>query len=91
MPTTIVTQNTSHLELQLNFLAKELVLEKQRREKLEHEIQRMNRKLDVIETDGDSEVHKNERVRKNREKSVKRPNLDVEDLKVQNRGFVAFH
>ena len=51
----------------------------------------MTRKLDVIETDGHSEVHKNERVRKNRESAVKRPNLDFEDIKVQNRGFVAFH
>ena len=90
-PTSVATLATSHLELQLNFMAKELELERQRREKLEHEIKRMTRKLDVIETDGHSEVHKNERVRKNRESAVKRPNLDVDDIRVQNRGFVAFH
>ena len=58
-------------------MAKELELERQRREKLEDEIRRMTRKLDVIETDGHSEVHKNERIRKNRENGVKRPNMDV--------------
>ena len=51
----------------------------------------MTRKLEIIEEDGRSEVKKHDRVKQNRENMVKRPNMDVEDLKVQTRGFVAFH
>ena len=51
----------------------------------------MTRQLNVIEEDGRSEVRHNDHVRKKREQAVKRPNMDVEDLKVQNRGFIAFH
>ena len=71
-------------------MAKELELERQKRERLENEIMRMTRKLDIIEIDGRSEVNKNERIRKKREAAVKRPNMAVQDVKGKS-GFIAFH
>lgn len=45
-PSTVNTVASSKLELQLNFLAKQLELEKQRREKLQDEVVTMQRKLE---------------------------------------------
>lgn len=47
-PTTVKSVNSSALELHLNFLAKELELERLRRENLQHEVERMTRKLDQV-------------------------------------------
>ena len=44
-PSTINTIASSKLELQLNFLAKQLELERQRRERLQTEVQEMALKL----------------------------------------------
>lgn len=64
-------------------------MERQRREKLQHEVQTMAKKLNEIQEEGTEELKKNETQRIVREKNVKRPNMDVEDLKVLNNGFVS--
>ena len=88
-PSTVNTIASSKLELQLNFLAKQLELERQRREKLQSEVQTMAKKLNQIQEEGTEELKKNETQRLIREANVKRPNMDVEDLKVLNNGFVS--
>lgn len=75
--------------MQLNFLAKQLELERQRREKLQSEVEEMASKLRQIQADGRAEVIRNEVQRQARETNVKRPNMDVENLKVLNHGFVS--
>ena len=49
----------------------------------------MARKLNDIQDQGKEELKKNELLRRVREDNVKRPNMDVEDLKVLNNGFVS--
>ena len=49
----------------------------------------MAKKLNEIQEEGNEELKKNETQRIVREKNVKRPNMDVEDLKVLNNGFVS--
>ena len=49
----------------------------------------MAKKLDVIQQEGNEELKKNELQRQIRVDNVKRPNMDVEDLKVLNHGFVS--
>ena len=88
-PSTVPSIASSKLEMQLNFLAKQLHLERQRREKLQSEVEAMAKTLQAIKEEGASEVAKNEQARLKREISVKRPNLDIENIKVLNRGFVA--
>ena len=44
-PSTVVTVASSKLELQLNFLAKQLEMERQRRERLQNEVGTMAEKL----------------------------------------------
>lgn len=88
-PSTINTTASSKLEMQLNFLAKQLELERQRREKLQSEVEEMASKLRQIQADGRAEVIRNEVQRQARETNVKRPNMDVENLKVLNHGFVS--
>ena len=55
-PSTINTVASSKLELQLNYLAKQLEVERQRREKLQSEVENMAEKLRQIEQDGKQEV-----------------------------------
>ena len=88
-PSTVNTVASSKLELQLNFLAKQLELERLRREKLQNTVETMARKLNEIQRDGPEELEKNETRRQVREQNVKRPNMDVEDLKVLSGGFVS--
>ncbi len=49
----------------------------------------MAKKLSEIQNEGEEDFKKNEQKRLQRENNVKRPNMDVEDLKVQNHGFVS--
>lgn len=49
----------------------------------------MAKKLNEIQLDGEDEIKKNDKNRQIRELNVKRPNMDVEDLKVLNGGFVS--
>lgn len=49
----------------------------------------MAKKLNQIQEEGTEELKKNETQRLIREANVKRPNMDVEDLKVLNNGFVS--
>ena len=49
----------------------------------------MAKKLQEVQESGREEVAKNEKTRVQREENVKRPNMDVEDLKVLNGGFVS--
>ena len=64
-------------------------MERQRRERLQTEVQNMAQKLNQITEEGREEILKNQRLRQVRERNVKRPNMDVEDLKVLNGGFVS--
>ena len=49
----------------------------------------MAKKLHQVTAEGKEEILKNQRLRQVRERNVKRPNMDVEDLKVLNGGFVS--
>jgi hypothetical protein len=49
----------------------------------------MTKKLDEVQRAGYEEAKKNEKTRRLRENSLKRPNMDIEDLKVLNNGFVS--
>lgn len=75
--------------MQLTFLARQLEVERLRREKLQNEVESMAGRLREIEEDGRKEAEKNETVRQEREKNIKPPNMDVSDLRVLNHGFVA--
>jgi len=49
----------------------------------------MTKKLDEVQKSGYEEAKKNETTRRDRENNLKRPNMDIEDLKVLNNGFVS--
>ena len=66
-PSTIDTVKSSQLEMQLTFLARQLELERNRREKLQNEVENMADRLREIEADGRKEAEKNEAYRKERE------------------------
>ena len=87
-PSSINTVASSKLELQLNFLAKQLEMERQRRERLQSDVQVMAKKLDEIQKDGEKEAEKNELNRLIRENNVKPPNFDMSKLDVLKGGFV---
>ena len=88
-PSSVNTVNSSQLQHELTFLARQLEMEKQRREKLQTEVESMAGRLRDIEEDGRKEAEKNEILRRQREKNVKPPNMDVANLKVLNHGFVS--
>lgn len=66
----------------MTYLAKELEIEKMRRENLQKQVQEMQDKLakQKIATEEEIEIFKLEK--ETRENNVKRPNMDVDDLKV---------
>lgn len=81
--------NTANVELQLNFLAKELELERNRRAKLQDQVERMQGLLKEVDEDGRREVRYNLAAQKERILGMKPFDPDMEDIKVQNRGFVS--
>ena len=87
-PSSINTIASSKLELQLNFLAKQLEMERQRRERLQSDVQIMAKKLDEIQKDGEKEAEKNELNRLIRENNVKPPSFDMTKQDVLKGGFV---
>ena len=87
-PSSINTIASSKLELQLNFLAKQLEMERQRRERLQSDVQIMAKKLDEIQKDGEKEAEKNELNRLIRENNVKPPSFDMSKQNVLKGGFV---
>ena len=87
-PSSINTVASSKLELQLNFLAKQLEMERQRRERLQSDVEVMAKKLDEIQKDGEKEAEKNELNRLIRENNVKPPSFDMTNLNVLKGGFV---
>ena len=87
-PSSINTIASSKLELQLNFLAKQLEMERQRRERLQSDVQVMAKKLDEIQKDGEKEAEKNELNRLIRENNVKPPSFDMSKQNVLKGGFV---
>lgn len=66
----------------MTYLAKELEIEKMRRENLQKQVQEMQDKLakQKIATEEEIEIFKLEK--ETRENNVKRPNMDVDNLKV---------
>ena len=70
------------MELQLTYLAKELEVERMRRENLQKQVQLMQEKLVQQKFASEEEVEMFKLEKETRENNVKRPNMDVEDLKV---------
>ena len=63
-------------------------MERQRRERLQSDVEVMAKKLDEIQKDGEKEAEKNELNRLIRENNVKPPSFDMTNLNVLKGGFV---
>lgn len=55
-PSEVDSVASTKLEFQLNFLAKQLEIERQRREKLQYEVESMHQKLRKVEHEGKLET-----------------------------------
>ena len=88
-PSSLNTYASSKMEMQLNFLAKQLELEKQRREKLQAQVMEMQVTLKEQEDQARGDVKKNQQDKKQREANVKPAPTDIADLKTLQGGFVS--
>ena len=88
-PSSLNTFASSKMEMQLNFLAKQLELEKQRREKLQAQVMEMQVTLKEQEDQARGDVKKNQHDKMKREANVKPMPTDIADLKTLQGGFVS--
>jgi long-subunit acyl-CoA synthetase (AMP-forming) len=86
-PSSLAGVSSSKLEIQLNYLAKELELERLRREKLQKQVEEMQENLNRQRIESEREVEKFRQEKETREKNVKAPNMDLDDLRVLQKGF----
>lgn len=87
-PSSLSGLASSKLEIQLQFLAKELELERIRREKLQKQVEDMQQQIELQKLNSETEEARNRLQKEKRESAMKRLNMDVESWKVQEKGFV---
>lgn len=88
-PSSLAGVSSSKLEIQLNFLARELELERQRREKLQRQVEEMQENLTKQNIESEREVSRFKQEKEQRELNIKKPNMDLTNLKVLEKGFVS--
>lgn len=86
-PSSLAGVSSSKLEIQLNYLAKELELERLRREKLQKQVEEMQANLNRQRIESEREVEKFRQEKETREKNIKVPNMDLDDPRVLQKGF----
>ena len=89
-PSSLAGVSSAQLEIQLNYLAKELELERLRREKLQKQVEEMQDNLNRQRIESEREVEKFRNEKEQREKNVKMPNMDLDDPRVLQKGFFSF-
>ena len=89
-PSSLAGVSSAQLEIQLNYLAKELELERLRREKLQKQVEEMQENLNRQRIESEREVEKFRNEKEQREKNVKIPNMDLDDPRVLQKGFFSF-
>ena len=86
---TAALTSSSKLELQLVYLAKELEREKNRRERLQKQVDEMHDAIVKQKSETESELKEHAKNKKMRETNMKPIFLDTEDARVLRRGFVS--
>ena len=86
---TAALTSSSKLELQLVYLAKELEREKNRRERLQKQVDEMHDAIVKQKSETESELKEHAKNKKMRETNIKPIFLDTEDARVLRRGFVS--
>lgn len=85
-PSSLFTANSSKLEVQLTFLAKELELERKRREQLQVKVDQMAEILKRQQKQATYDIEKTKLEMTLRRTNMKPPDMDLEKWDVQGRG-----
>jgi hypothetical protein len=87
-PSSLAGITSSKIEIQLQYLARELELERVRREKLQKQVEEMQEMMVKQREESELEVERFKQEKEARETNIRPPNLDVEDPKNLEKGFV---